>query len=275
MKFNFHTHSKFCDGVGELEDYVVSAIEKGFGYLGFSGHAPVPFTNTFAIQQEDMETYCNQVNSLRRKYADRIKLFLSLEIDYIPDVMNNFAEWKQRYDLDYVIGSVHLVKNPENGKLWFIDGGKVDAFDRGLAEVFGGDIRKGVEAFYKQTERMILEEKPDIVGHWDKIKMNNKNRYFTEDEPWIQLLEDNVLDALEQTSAVSEVNTRGLYKQRHTDFYPSQRLLRKIKQRNLPVTISTDAHNPNEIDLYFDHAMLTLHEIGFTEFVHPYSLPKP
>lgn len=265
MKFNFHTHSDFCDGVGKLEEYAISAINKGFCCLGFSGHAPVPFENTFAIPQEKIQEYCQGVRMLREKYKEQIKIYLSLEIDYIPGIMYDFKDIKNAYNLDYIIGSVHLVKNSENNKLWFIDGGKPEKYDKELQEVFNGNIKTGVKAFYHQTIQMILEEQPDVVGHWDKIKMNNKNRYFTEDEPWIQQLEDEVLDALQQTHCICEVNTRGLYKNRHTDFYPSVKLLQKMKQRNIPVTISSDAHNPEEIDLYFDKAVKMLGEIGYKE----------
>ena len=71
-----------------------------------------------------------------------------------------------------------------------------------------------------------------------------------------------MLDALRQTNCITEVNTRGLYKKRHTDFYPSVSLLKRIKELNLPVTISADAHKPSEIDLYFTEAAETLKEIG-------------
>ena len=43
LKTNYHSHSEFCDGKGKLEDYVKSAISKGFDVFGFSGHAPLPF----------------------------------------------------------------------------------------------------------------------------------------------------------------------------------------------------------------------------------------
>ena len=60
-QLNYHTHSHYCDGKGELAEYVETAIAKGFTHLGFSGHAPVPFENTFAIKHDDYKAYCDEV----------------------------------------------------------------------------------------------------------------------------------------------------------------------------------------------------------------------
>ncbi len=38
MIANFHTHTVFCDGRNTPEEVVLSAIEKGFSAIGFSGH---------------------------------------------------------------------------------------------------------------------------------------------------------------------------------------------------------------------------------------------
>lgn len=42
-KASFHTHSGYCDGEGNLEEIVLSALDLGLRDLGFSSHAPLPF----------------------------------------------------------------------------------------------------------------------------------------------------------------------------------------------------------------------------------------
>ena len=93
------------------EDYVKKAIALGFEALGFSGHAPVPMENSFAILPEELNDYGNAIKFLKQKYSNQIKIFLSLEIDYIPKVIEDFSIFKKQLELDYTIGSVHLVKN--------------------------------------------------------------------------------------------------------------------------------------------------------------------
>ncbi len=123
--YNLHTHSKFCDGTGEPEEFVHSALAKGFHTLGFSSHAPVPFENNFAIRDEAaLQNYCRTIRELRVKYHDRISIWLALELDYIEGISRDFSEFRQLCGLDYTIGSVHLVKNGNDDGLWFIDGPK-------------------------------------------------------------------------------------------------------------------------------------------------------
>ena len=43
---------------------------------------------------------------------------------------------------------------------------------------------------------MMLTQKPDIIGHFDKIKMHNQDRYFSEDEPWYRDLVMELLDTI-------------------------------------------------------------------------------
>ena len=40
---NYHTHTTFCDGQNTAEEVVLSAIDKGFSSIGFSGHGTTPF----------------------------------------------------------------------------------------------------------------------------------------------------------------------------------------------------------------------------------------
>ena len=54
IKENFHTHTTFCDGSHSAEEMVLSAIEKGFTALGFSGHSQVK--NSFWSMTEEKES---------------------------------------------------------------------------------------------------------------------------------------------------------------------------------------------------------------------------
>jgi len=46
-----------------------------------------------------------------------------------------------------------------------IDGPDITIYDNGLKEIFSGDARKAVTAYYRQIQEMIVTQKPDIVGH--------------------------------------------------------------------------------------------------------------
>lgn len=267
--FNLHTHSKYCDGTGEPEEYVRVALDKGFHSLGFSSHAPVPFKNNFAIEDDQkLLEYCTTIRNLQEKYREQISILLAMEIDYIEGITRDFTEFRQICRLDYTIGSVHLVKNGDDERLWFIDGPKVESYDEGLKNIFGGNIRLAVTKYYDQVNRMILTQKPDIIGHFDKIKMHNQDRYFREDESWYRSLVMDLLETIGNSGSIIEVNTRGIYKKRCDDLYPGQWILKEIRKRGLPVTLSSDAHRPEEIDGYYAEASEILRNIGFKNLVY-------
>lgn len=262
--FNLHTHSHYCDGQGAPEKYVNAALAAGFHTLGFSSHAPVPFKNTFAIPDEEtLGEYCREIRELQKKYAGRIKIFLGLEMDYIEGMTAGFDITRHACGLDYIIGSLHLVRNGSDENLWFIDGPRVESFDSGLKAVFGGDIRKAVTAYYDQLNRMISTQKPDVVGHFDKIKMHNKGRYFQEIDAWYCDLVMETLENIRETGSIVEVNTRGIYKKRSSDLYPGAWILSKMLEMDIPITLSADAHHPEEINGHYPETMEILKIIGF------------
>lgn len=269
MKVNYHTHSRYCDGKGELREYVEYAIAHGFTHLGFSGHAPVPFQNNFAIDHSEYGNYCNEVRALREEYSDRIKIHLGLEIDYIPGVLDDFSSLISEGGLEYCIGSVHLVNdrsvNPDD--LWFIDGSHQEVYDDGIRRIFNGDARKAVTAFFHQNNEMIERVRPTIIGHFDKVVMHNKDRYFTYDEPWFQSLVNETVDLIRQYGIICEINTRGLYKGRHTDFYPASSTIKHLCELNIPVLVGSDAHAPADLDR-FEGAYQLLHELGCRNIVY-------
>lgn len=262
--FNLHTHSYFSDGKSTPEEVVLEAINQGMKVLGFSDHSPVPFENSFAIKNDEVQNYISTIKSLKEKYQDQIDIYCSMEMDFIPGIVKDFKKTKEELSLDYMIGSVHLVGNDIN-KLWFIDGSKVETYDEGLFNYYNGDIKKGVKTFFHQYNEMIETEEFDIVGHFDKIKMHNRDRYFTENEKWYRDLLMETLTLIKEKSLIVEVNTRGIYKKRSKDFYPSTWILPIMCEMNIPVVISSDSHKAEELTLCFKEAEDTLKAAGYKE----------
>lgn len=264
QRFNLHTHSVFSDGKSTPEEIVIEAIKQGLKVIGLSDHSPVPFENSFAIKNNEVQNYIGTIKSLKEKYKSQIDIYCSMEMDFIPGIVNNFRQTKQSLGLDYMIGSVHLVGNDIN-RLWFIDGSKYEIYDEGLFNYFDGDIRRGVRSFFHQYNEMIVTEEFDIVGHLDKIKMHNRDRYFHEEDKWYRDYLMETLTLIKEKSLIVEVNTRGIYKKRSTDFYPSTWLLPVMRKMNIPVLISSDSHKTEEITLCFKEAEEALINAGYKE----------
>ncbi|MBO4582306.1 MAG: histidinol-phosphatase [Bacteroidales bacterium] len=264
MLYNYHTHCHYCDGKGKPEEFVNEAIRLNFHSFGFSSHAPIPIANNFAVKEEDLPQYVDEIRELERQYP-QLPLSCGLECDYIPQITFAFDYFRQNYHIQYIIGGVHLVAY--QGQLWFIDGPEQEVYDRGLQQIFHNDIRLAVKTYFYQLFEMIEREHFEILAHFDKIKMHNHNRYFTEDEAWYKNYIFQTLELVQQKGMAVEINTRGIYKKRCPDFYPSAEIIKLLYQRHIPVTVSMDAHAPEEISLGFEPALNCIREAGYREVV--------
>lgn len=260
--YNYHTHSHYSDGSSAPVEYVREAIRQGFSSLGFSEHSVLPFENTFALKPGTEEAYVSEINALRREFAGKIEILLAIEADYIPGISTGFAEIRKALSLDYIIGSVHLVGDSYPDNLWFIDGPKRETYDNGLKRFFNGDIRKAVTAYWHQVNEMLEKETFEIIGHFDKIKMHNQGRWFSEEEKWYTDLVNETIALIAEKGVIAEVNTRGIYKGRSESLFPGEYILKILAERGIPVTISSDAHHPDEISKLFPLAGEQLKKCG-------------
>ncbi|MBP7496063.1 MAG: histidinol-phosphatase [Bacteroidales bacterium] len=258
--YNYHTHTNYCDGSATPEKYIAQAKEMKMSALGFSAHSPLPFINTWSLKADMVNDYLTAIDNLKNIYIKDIAVFKGLEIDYIPGMSYNFREMIKVYKLDYTIGSVHLVKVESSDKLWFIDG-PANKYSEGLKNLFNNDVKLAVTNYFKQLREMIVNEKPDIIGHLDKIKMNNKEQFFSTQDSWYRKLISDTLKTIK--NSIVEINTRGLYTGKYDEFYPAAFVIEECFKLDIPVTISSDAHNPADLTSYYDEAVCMLKTIGY------------
>lgn len=259
MWSNFHTHSNYCDGKGDLIDYVRKATDLGLISLGFSSHAPVPFSTLWTMKADRFSDYLSSIEKLRRS-THALELYKGLEVDFIPGVTspNLFKE-----KLDYTIGSIHFVEKLPNGSGWEIDGTHA-SFLEGFAKIFNNNIRDTIVRYFELTREMIVNACPTIIGHVDKIKIQNiDNKFFDESDSWYQDEVKKTIDLIYASGAIVEVNTRGVYQKKSSTTYPSPWILEILHQKNIPVTINSDAHHMDDVVNYFPETARLLKEIGF------------
>lgn len=259
MWTNFHMHSHYCDGKGTLPDYIAAAISEGMPAIGFSSHAPLPFDCLWCMKSEQLPDYLVEINLLKRTTSG-IDLYTGLEVDFIPGVVSprDYAD-----QLDYTVGSIHFIDAFEDGRPWEIDGLHT-LFLEGLEKIFRGDIRAVIRRYFELTREMVVNGTPDVVGHLDKIKIQNPaNKLYSEDEAWYREEIENTLNVIANRGTIVEVNTRGLYQKKSTTAYPSPWILERLLAKRIPITLSSDAHHPSDITNQFDATASLLHDIGF------------
>ena len=265
---NFHTHTRFCDGAAEPEEYAAEALAQRLKILGYSAHASVPFPCNWTIPPDKFQEYLSIVRYLKDKYSGALEIYNGLEIDFIPDLWPQMEESIKPALLDYFIGSIHFIDYFEDGIRWSIDGSN-EEFQKGWNEIFHGDSHEVVRKYFSYTRAMIKEMKPPVVGHLDKIKMQyNAHCFIPETDSVYRKELMQTLEDIASAGNVVEINTRGVYRRNEPSFYPGLWVLCEMAKMNIPVMINSDAHHPRELILLFDRALEQLRQAGYKNITY-------
>ena len=249
-----HSHTTYVDGKNTAEEMVLAAIEKGFVSLGLSEHGPQRFDGSSALKDEDYSSYINEVRRLQTKYADRIRLHLGIERD--------FYSHAKREDFEYVLGSFHYFV--EDGTRCAADGA-LEPLVRWRDSRYNGDGAKMAAEFFRRSGDYAIEYKPDIFGHFDLIKKQNRNGelYDVNDKR----VTDAAFEALEKikvSGAILEVNTGGMARSNQPRPYPDMPYLKRWHELGGRVIVGSDCHFAPQLDFAYDTIHEYLREAGFT-----------
>lgn len=258
MWTNYHTHTTYCDGKSSVTEVVALAHAANMLAIGLSSHAPLPFEKKWCMKPGQLDNYLQEIKEVRSRHAS-IEVYAGLEADYIP---GKIAPMTFRQNLDYVIGSIHFVDEFSDGQGWEIDGPYED-FRRGFESIFKNNMKAVVKRYYELTRKMIRESCPDIIGHIDKIKMQNREAsLFNEDDEWYRAEINETLASVRRAGCIVEVNTRGVYQRKTTTTYPSPWIIEEMAKTGIPVTLSSDAHHPSDLVNMFPDAAGILLQAG-------------
>lgn len=268
-----HTHTFFCDGHADVEDFCSEAFRKGFASLGFSSHAPIPLASEWHLRLERLDEYLSDIRGAAERWSGRLDVLAGLEVDYIAGLGAEdgtdgfFGPSCRRFSdlpLDYVIGSVHYL-SPAGSERFTVDG-PAEEWERGVSDGYGGDAEAAAEAYWEAVAAMVRAGGFDIVGHLDLVKKNNRGtRVFDEDGHRYAAAAEAALDSIadRKDSIFVEINTGGMNRGSIAEPYPSLRLLRALRDRDVRMTVNADAHRPEHLDGHYDEARRSLLAAGF------------
>lgn len=252
LRVDYHTHHYRCGhATKHLADYVEAAIHAGLDEIGLSDHAPIyhlgddphPMPRT-AMPQHELPNYIAEMLEVRDRYAGRIAVKLGIESDAVLDWDDHYRQLWSQYPLDYVIGSVH----------WL---GRWSIFWR--ERPHGRKCEELYDEYLHTTQAIARSGVYDIIGHLDCIKTEG----HMPDRAILPLLDETVR-VLAETGVTVELNTSG-WRKSINDCYPRYELLERCHHWGVPVTLSSDAHAPDQVGSHFDRAVRLLKNIGYRE----------
>lgn len=254
-KQNLHIHTTYADGKDTPEQMILTAIERGFDSIGFSEHSYMAYSDyPYQMTVAKMADYKAQIRALKEQYRGQLDIFCGLEFESFSDVpLDGF---------DYLIGSVHYLN---------VDG-KVVGFDRNLEQTlayvrdhFAGDSLQFARKYYETVANLPEKGKFDILGHFDLLTKNNEQGRFlnTSAKEYLHLGYE-AIDALKGKIPFFEVNTGAISRGYRTAPYPQLDFMRQFHSCGFGAVITSDCHDRNYIDCYFEEARLLLAQAGFT-----------
>lgn len=267
VKINFHMHSTGSDGHSTPEEVVKEAIRQGINFMCFTDHyrRPEGIDTGWDTTNFHSKAYLAEIKNLQEKYKDKIDISLGAEFDWLPNHTAWIGQEILNGNYDFVMGSIHIIFSGKRYTQFMFSNGQGNKW---LASSNNfGSPRKMTEHYYKNLREMIGSGLFDSVGHFDVIKMHNKNSmFFSEEEKWYKKEVLKTLDLLRKSGMVMEINTSGLVREVMAQ-YPSLWILEEAKKREIPITIGTDAHNNEQIGKELDFAYDLARKVGYRHIV--------
>ncbi len=265
-----------------LERFLTTARERGIAEIGISEHIyrfreaqdaygawwldgvadtaavpvaePQPGTPAFAERwwtQRGGQSLQEYAGLVRGATAAGLPVRLGIEVDYFPGKEGAIRRVLAQAPFDYAIGSVHWI-GP-----W--------GFDLlGVAGLWDG---RDVDEMYRQYFALLCQAARtglfQIMAHPDLIKVMGHRPSPRLDR---QALYDAAADAFLAGGAAVEVSTAG-FRKPVGELYPDPAFLHTCARRGVPLSLASDAHQPEDVGLDFDQAVVLAHDAGYREVI--------
>ena len=251
MKVNYHTHTTYCDGADTPQALVEEACVQGLDILGFSGHCYTQFDESYCMSREKTLQYRQEIEQLKSRYADRVKILCGIEQDYYAG---------QADDFDFVIGSVHYVY--KNGVYIPVDE-SAEILQKGIEQCYNGDALAFAEDYFALVGEIVTVTNANIVGHLDLLtKFQERNEIFPIHHPRYRNAVKKAIEKIAKEHVLVEVNTGAMARGYRTTFYPQEWILTLLKQYEIAVVINSDCHNKKDLCYAFDVVQRAVMQAG-------------
>ncbi|MEW5910699.1 MAG: histidinol-phosphatase [Thermodesulfobacteriota bacterium] len=259
---DYHLHTPLCrHAVKSMDLYVRRAISLGLSEICFLDHLILtPPNNSKSMSLSEVPLYYHAIQILKNRYQEFIIVKGGLEIDFQPEVMNIVERLTASFAFDAVGASVH-----------FVDG--LDIVSRSAVQTHQHLNPDLLYSHYLEKLRKMLDFSfYDFICHFDLPKKFGKKihgSYKTE--------LDEILSLIKQKGIALEVNTAG-YDHPAGEAYPSPGILVLCHDLDIPITLGSDAHSPDDIGRYYGRMLDQIRQIGYGHLTGfskriPYPIP--
>jgi histidinol-phosphatase (PHP family) len=257
---DYHIHTPYCGHAqGKTIEYIERAIELGFHEIGFTDHLGRYYLThiqrrrywDWGMNERNITRYIAEVSDLKALYRDQINVKIGLEIDFVEGAEELLMPFLDHFAFDFFLGSIHCL--PRFG--W-----------KHLADYTVYDEDAVFTEYFRCARAAMQSKLFHSLAHLDFIW-----RYLRWPQKGaLDLLEREIAATVQtgrDTTTCIEINANGyLWSQLNITEGPDPfvMLLGEIRDRQAPVTIGSDAHDPQLVGKSFNDIIPVLHSWGIT-----------
>ena len=232
--------------------------------MGITEH--MPFSSDELLYPEEKEAgfdvqetyrrfagYISKCRKLQKKYSSSIKIYVGFETEMFSGSEPFIKKLIQKFQPDYIVGSLHHVKDI------CINESK-QQYDE-AAQAVGGLEALYCEYFDQQYE-MIQALKPDVVGHFDLIRIFDPNYHIQLKKPVVQKRIKRNLKLIKNLDLIIDFNLRALHAGA-SEPYPSRSILLQALDLGIAVVPGDDSHGVETVGLHVKKGIKILQDLGF------------
>ena len=267
MKFDYHMHFEYGDyDETWVQGFFNAAKSRGLDEIGISEH-----THTFPefkqLYYNDLVLDNSPVGHFQKVWlkTNKFKHTLQDYFDFMAQLKKNHAvkigievcnfrdqesvkKILDAWDFDYRIGSVHFLWG------WGYDASKL------IDEWNNHDLRDIWEEYTVEVERLAASGNYDILGHPFNIRLF---KFFPTFDVTNYL--ERVAIALKKADMAIDVNTGTLYRYPVEEISPYAEFMKVAAHYKLPITVNSDAHQPEDCGKFNDKATDYVRSFGYKE----------
>ncbi|MCA9392804.1 MAG: histidinol-phosphatase HisJ [Candidatus Omnitrophica bacterium] len=253
IPFNdYHMHTPLCGHAsGEPAEYARQAVAKGLREIGFSDHAPfVHMVDPGVTMSTDqLPEYYEMIEAVRDRYRKELIVKIAIEADFIPGYEDKTRAILEDYPYDYVIGSVHFIKD------WGFD-------DPSQREKWNDhDVNAVYRDYYELLRQSARTGMFNIIAHSDLVK-----KFGHRPTADMSAEVDRTAQVFKEAGVAVEINTSG-WRKTCQEQYPALNCLEIYAAHGIPLTFGSDAHRPEDVGADFERAVQLARDAGFQEYV--------
>jgi histidinol-phosphatase (PHP family) len=257
---------QFCDhAIDSLEEIIEQYIARDFSWVGITEHTPAITTDLLDPGQvklglspekllHSFSRYMDECRRLQKQYAARLDIFAAMEIETYSGYEEFVPYLLDRFQPDYMVGSVHFVDDIS------IDYSK-KTYARAVSQL--GGIEQLYCRYFDQQYEMLTRFQPSVVGHFDLIRIFDTDYKMRLERPEVAKRIDRNLELIKELDLIMDLNLRSLAKGADEP-YISRSILERAYEIGIAVVPGDDSHGVSSVGNFMDIGIALLTELGFS-----------